>query len=284
MLPLLLVVPNVGGALFAPPAARLFDTVERGLFSAEREREGLLRRVRQRAFGDRLSQLTPADHAIAAGSTVVVTGASDGIGREAAVLLAREGFGTVLCVRDAEKGEAAARYVRAMASASARVEVVELDLASFASVEAGAARVEAAVAAIGAPVRGLLCNAGAWPTERRLTADGLECGWQTNHVGHFQLTAKLLPLLKAGLAPSDEARVVVVSSSAHAIPSRATVSDPAWVERRWDATEAYGQGKLCATHALEPHCMRAIACASFACAGERRRVSHLARNHRVTTI
>ena len=109
---------------------------------------------------------------------MAITGASDGIGREAAVELAKAGYATVLCSRNRRKGEEAAKYVRARSSASARVATVEVDLASFESVEVSAAAIRDAAATLDAPLTGIILNAGVWPTERRITPDGLEEGFQ----------------------------------------------------------------------------------------------------------
>ena len=163
-------LPSVGSALSA---------LERLSFQADRERESLLRRTKHRvAGGDPLSTLSSSKYALAPGSCVAITGASDGIGREAAVELAKAGYATVLCSRNRRKGEEAAKYVRARSSASARVATVEVDLASFESVEVSAAAIRDAAATLDAPLTGLILNAGVWPTERRITPDGLEEGFQ----------------------------------------------------------------------------------------------------------
>lgn len=167
--------PTLGGVLSA---------AERLAFSADREREGLLRRVRQRALGgDPLSELMPASYALADGSCIAITGASDGIGREAAAFLAQRGFSIVLCARDQAKGEAAMRYVRALSDATtSKLSLAVFDQSSAASTARGADRIIQAAEELGAPLRGLLLNAGVWPTERRITADGLEEGMQVCHV------------------------------------------------------------------------------------------------------
>ena len=92
-------------------------------------------------------------------------------------------------------------------------------------------------------------NAAAWPTsqcgrrptERRIPADGLEEGIQVCHVSHFMLTQDLLPDLSEG---GEEARVVTVSSSAHALAPGVDLSDQTWSKRTFDATTAYGESKL----------------------------------------
>jgi NAD(P)-dependent dehydrogenase (short-subunit alcohol dehydrogenase family) len=142
------------------------------------------------------------------GKTALVTGANSGIGYQAALELARHGAHVLLGCRSVAKGEAAlARLLKAAPGASA--EVVELDMASLASIRAFATK----FAARGVALDILVNNAGvmALPT-RELTADGFERQFGTNHLGHFALTGLLLLLqLLAAHAP----RVVTVASLAH---------------------------------------------------------------------
>ena len=100
---------------------------------------------------------------------------------------------------------------------------------------------------LNAPIRGLLLNAGVWPLSRQASSDGLELGFATNHVGHMQLATRLLPRLRDGLGPGDEARIVSVASSAHGIPGRIDVAAKprdGWGGRPWDSSVSYGEGKL----------------------------------------
>ncbi len=140
------------------------------------------------------------------GKLAIVTGANSGTGFETALELARHGAEVVLAVRSVARGEEAVRRIRRVVpAASLRVE--PLDLASQASVTAFAERLLSA----GRPIEILVNNAGvmALPT-REVTVDGFEMQLATNYLGHFALTARLLPLLEAG-----RARVVQLSSIAH---------------------------------------------------------------------
>ena len=131
----------------------------------------------------------------------IVTGATGGLGLEASIGLARAGMEVVLTGRSAERGRAALTRVRE-AVPGAQVRFAPLDVSSLASVEAFAADVDA-------PVAVLLNNAGVMALPRRdVTPDGFERQFGTNHLGHFALTARLLPHLRGG-------RVVTVSSVAH---------------------------------------------------------------------
>ena len=159
-------------------------TAERLAFVVDRFREGLLRRVRQRG-GDPLSALMPADYALASGSCIAVTGGSDGIGREAAAFLAQRGFAVVLCARNQAKGEAALRYIRALPDAkSTKLALVIFDQSSVVDTARGAEEIAEAAKKLGVPLRGLLQNAGVWPTELRVTNDGLEEGMQVYILTH----------------------------------------------------------------------------------------------------
>ena len=167
------------------------------------------------------------------GKRAVITGASDGLGLGLALRLAAAGAELVLPVRNAAKGRAARdRIVQAVPGAL--VDLRELDLASPASVTALADELLAGER----PIDILINNAGVMtPATRQLTADGNELQFGTNHLGHFALTARLLPLLRAG-----QARVATVSSSA-ARQGKINWADPQ-SERKYSPVRSYGQSKL----------------------------------------
>ncbi len=138
------------------------------------------------------------------GKTVLVTGATRGIGFEAARALARMGAGVVIGARDPVRGRA---VVDEIAREGSCAEFLEMDMASFASVRRAAEHFLSSHARLDV----LVNNAGIAARERRLTADGHEVAWQTNFLSHFLLTRLLLPALKAAPKP----RVVNVSSEGH---------------------------------------------------------------------
>ena len=143
------------------------------------------------------------------GKTIVVTGASAGIGTETARVLARAGALVVMCGRDADKNARVANEIRAGAP-GAKIETVTFDLADLKSVRAAAQKILAAHPRIDV----LINNAGFVGGERRLTAEGCEMHFGANHIGPFLFTNLVMPaLLKA--APS---RVVVLSSNGHRQP------------------------------------------------------------------
>jgi len=167
------------------------------------------------------------------GRTVLITGASAGIGKAAASELAARGARVVMLCRDPAKAAAARAEVRAR-TPNAQVDVLELDLRSLASVRKCAAAVLERYPKLDV----LLNNAGVFPPVLRTTADGFEEQIGVNHLGHFLLTQLLLERLAA----SAPARVVNVSSMMHAGGKIdfASFRAPA----KYDAMGAYRQSKL----------------------------------------
>jgi NAD(P)-dependent dehydrogenase (short-subunit alcohol dehydrogenase family) len=147
-----------------------------------------------------------------AGKRVVITGANSGIGYQSAVTLARKGAQVVLACRDKHRGEEALARLKA-GSPGAHAEFAILDLASLRSVRQFAQRELAEQR----PVHILINNAGVMAPPRRLeTADGFELQFGTNVLGHFALTALLMPALElAGGESADRPRIVTIASIAH---------------------------------------------------------------------
>ena len=177
---------------------------------------------------------TPASMPDQTGRTVVVTGASSGIGLEAAEALAGRGADVVLAVRDQARGQATrTRILRRHPAASLSVSL--LDLADLGSIRAFAARTLEGTPRLDV----LLNNAGlGLQPARATTADGFERQFGTNHLGHFALTGQLMPALLRAPAP----RVVTISSIAH---RRGRMQfDDLQSERRYSGRIAYGQSKL----------------------------------------
>jgi NAD(P)-dependent dehydrogenase (short-subunit alcohol dehydrogenase family) len=169
-----------------------------------------------------------------AGKTALVTGANSGLGFHTALELARRGAEVLLACRSRSRAEAAAAAIRAEV-AGARLELVDLDLASLASVRAAAA----AFVAQDRPLHLLINNAGVMAVPRASTADGFELQLGVNHLGHFALTGLLLdPLRGAG-----RARVVVVTSLMHRF-GRIHLDDLHAERRRYGPWGAYCQSKL----------------------------------------
>ena len=147
-----------------------------------------------------------------AGRRALITGANSGIGYHAALELARKGAHVLLACRNKALGDAALARLRAEVP-DASAEVVLLDLASLESV----CTFGAAELSLGEPLDLLVNNAGVMaPRRRQQTADGFEIQFGTNVLGHFVLTAVLLPaLVRAAVGHPQRPRVVTLASIAH---------------------------------------------------------------------
>ncbi len=172
------------------------------------------------------------------GTTAVVTGANGGLGLETAKALAAKGAHVVMAVRDQDKAADAAAVIRA-ASPGASVELVPLDLASLTSVSAAAAGMLGRHERIDI----LVNNAGVMAMPERRTEDGFEMQLGVNHLGHWALTAHLMPALLR--APAG--RVVSVTSTAHHFGRRLDPENP-HLRGKYDPWRAYGQSKLANYH------------------------------------
>ncbi len=172
------------------------------------------------------------------GRTAVVTGANGGLGLETARALAVAGADVVMAARNQEKAADAERQIRAGA-AGASLEVVALDLGSLDSVRSAAERILAERERVDI----LVNNAGVMGIPEQKTADGFEMQFGVDHLGHYALTALLMP----ALLRAEAARVVTVTSSAHHI-GRAVNPDNPHLHGRYGPWRAYGQAKLANFH------------------------------------
>jgi protochlorophyllide reductase len=158
----------------------------------------------------RVSRAAPrwAEHEIPdlVGRTAFVTGANSGIGLETARLLADAGAHVVLACRNPARAHAAAQEIIDQQPIGS-VEVLVLDLADLDCIAAATST----FAATHARLDVLVNNAGLMCTPRGTTAQGFETQFGVNHLGHYALTARLLPILLA----TNESRVVTVSSLSH---------------------------------------------------------------------
>ena len=177
---------------------------------------------------------TPSAMPSQAGRLAIVTGATSGIGYEAALALAGAGAEVVLAARNAAKAEAAMASIRTR-HPNAQLAAYPLDTARLASVQAFGDRWRAE----GRPIDILLLNAGIASVPRREeTEDGFERQLGTNHLGHFALTGLLLPFLHR----RPTSRIVPVASLAHR-SGRIHFDDPQ-LHRAYGPQRAYRQSKL----------------------------------------
>lgn len=164
----------------------------------------------------------------------VVTGANGGLGLETARELARKGAHVVIAARNQDRAETA-RYDLLTEIPNASLEVRRLDLASLESIH----EFSADVLGDNVTIDLLVNNAGVMGTPRQLTADGFELQFGTNHLGHFALTALLMPALLRGSA----ARVVTVTSTGRHFRGPLDPDD-LYLASSYDPWRAYGRSKM----------------------------------------
>ena len=169
------------------------------------------------------------------GQTVVVTGGNSGIGFETAAALAAMGARVLVTARNADRGRAAVAGI-ADRTPGAQVQLVVFDLADLSSVRRGAAEILEQAPRLDV----LVNNAGLVLSERRVTVDGYEATFATNHLGPFLLTNLLLDRMRA----SAPARIVNVASTAHNSARKGMPFDDLQSEGRYRAMRVYGQSKL----------------------------------------
>ena len=165
------------------------------------------------------------------GALAIVTGGYAGIGLETTRTLQAAGASVVVPARTPDKASEALAGL-------ARVELERLDLADPASIDAFAARFLAS----GRPLQFLFNNAGIMAAPLSRDARGFEAHLATNHIGHFQLTARLWPALRR----AGTARVISLTSRGHA-RTGVDFEDPQFERRAYDKWIAYGQSKTANT-------------------------------------
>lgn len=169
------------------------------------------------------------------GKTILITGATSGIGEHAALELARMGAGLVLLCRNPDKAEAVRERI-AREAGNDQIETLVADLASLGQVREAAEQFLAS----GRPLHVLLNNAGVLSRKRVATEDGHEIMFGVNHLAPFLLTH----LLRERLQASAPARVVTVASGAHRYARGGLPMDDLGSERGYSMLRVYGQSKL----------------------------------------
>ena len=166
------------------------------------------------------------------GKRILVTGVSAGLGVETARALAAHGAEVVGAARDLAKARRATEEVVAQAAHGGGLELVELDLASLASVRACAD----ALVADGRKFDLVIANAGVMACPKGLTSDGFETQFGTNHLGHFVLVNRIAALMQPG------SRLVNLSSSGHRFAD-VDLEDPNFDRTPYAEFVAYGRSK-----------------------------------------
>jgi NAD(P)-dependent dehydrogenase (short-subunit alcohol dehydrogenase family) len=181
---------------------------------------------------------TVADIPDLTGRIAVVTGANGGLGLETTRALAGAGAHVVMAVRNQDKAAAAVTDIH-LSVGEPSLELVALDLGSQASVREAAEQILAGHERIDL----LINNAGVMGIPERKTIDGYELQFGVDHLGHWSLTALLMP----ALLHADRARIVTVTSTAHHM-GRAVDPDNPHLEGKYGPWRAYGQAKLANFH------------------------------------
>lgn len=176
---------------------------------------------------------TPNDIGDLTERVAMVTGANAGLGFEITRELARHGAAVILACRNKDKADQAVDRIRSEFP-DARLEVAQLDLASLRSVSDAAGRFRES----DRPLHLLINNAGLMATDQSTTADGFETQFGVNHLGHFALTAELLP----AIAATPGSRIVTMSSMGHR--AGRMHFDDLMFHGRYDRWRPYFQSKL----------------------------------------
>lgn len=171
----------------------------------------------------------------------VVTGASSGIGKVAAKALVQQGWHVIAHGRDAGRSAQARSEIEAAAANGGKVDMVRADL----SLLSDTARMADEIAALTPRVDVLLNNAGGVLDKLTITAEGNDASFAGNHLGHFLLTERLLPLLRRAASQSSpgDVRIVNVSSRGHFL-CQSIEWDDLQLKNSWQAGTAYGLAKI----------------------------------------
>jgi NAD(P)-dependent dehydrogenase (short-subunit alcohol dehydrogenase family) len=186
-----------------------------------------------RTFGKETTAEAVAADANLLGKTIVITGATGGLGEESAAVLAARGALVVMTGRTAEKSAEAVARIRKRVP-DARLQTVEMELSEPDSVRTAAER----ILKLAPRIDILINNAGLMAPPLARNSLGWESQFASNHMGHFFLTALLVPAIVA----ARQARVVNLSSSGHQF-SGVDFEDPHFNRRDYHPYVAYGQSK-----------------------------------------
>jgi NAD(P)-dependent dehydrogenase (short-subunit alcohol dehydrogenase family) len=162
----------------------------------------------------------------------LITGATSGIGRYTALELCRRGARVVITFRDERKALETQKWIETETGKT--IHAYYCDLSSFKSIRNFAAEFKTKYQRLDV----LINNAGIWETKRKLSKDGIELNFATNHLGPFLLTKLLLDTIKS----SSPARIINVASGSH---QNASINfDDIEMRKKFSGYKAYGQSKL----------------------------------------
>ncbi|WP_432201357.1 oxidoreductase [Erythrobacter sp. W53] len=183
-------------------------------------------------FGYRSTAREVAAASDVKGKTIVVTGGYSGIGTETVRALAEAGAKVIVGAR---RPETAREVLEGM---TGDIAILPLDLSDPASIDAFAEKLAEQTSTLDI----LINNAAIMASPLMRDSRGYEMQFATNHLGHFQLTQRLWPMLKAAAKGGGSPRVVTVSSVGHRL-NGLDLDDPNWETREYEKWPAYGQAK-----------------------------------------
>ena len=172
--------------------------------------------------------------------TCLITGANSGIGKQAAIQIAKSGFHVIIGSRNQTRGEAALSEIIER-SGSTNVELLEIDLASKKSILGASKELNKRLEYLDV----LIHNAADFDISRKQpekSVDGIETVWATNHIGPVLLTDSLMNLIQK----SSQGRIITIASQGLIMHPGLTVdlNDPEFKDRKFSVPKAYYQSKL----------------------------------------
>ncbi|NPD46131.1 MULTISPECIES: SDR family NAD(P)-dependent oxidoreductase [unclassified Lentimicrobium] len=172
--------------------------------------------------------------------TCFITGANSGIGKQAAIQLARAGLHIIMGARNKQRGESALSEVIEK-SGSGNVELLEIDMSSRKSIFSASELLHRKIESLDV----LIHNAADFDISHKQpkkSEDGVETIWATNHIGPILLTNSVMDLIKNSL----QGRIITIASQGLVIHSKLTIDiqDPEFKSRKFSVTKAYYQSKL----------------------------------------
>ena len=168
------------------------------------------------------------------GKVVIITGATSGLGKEAAKIFAQKNATVIMPVRNTEKAKSVREEIIKI-NANAKIDIRSLDLSSLNSIKLFAVEISKSYNQLDI----LINNAGIMYCPYSKTQDGFEMQMGTNHLGPYALTAQLMPLLMK----TTNSRIVNTASLAH-LTGNIDFEDINWENRKYKTMQAYADSKI----------------------------------------